>query len=138
MKIKRFTSDDDIQVVKPLLSLATSENKAERALFQYLKSKDQCLFLYEKEGILAGCIGIELSMNQKAVIQHIAVSQDYRKQWIGKRMVEFIREQYNIRELRAETDDDAVGFYEKLGFEMESLSEKYKGVTRYQCTLFRN
>ncbi|WP_197061399.1 GNAT family N-acetyltransferase [Halobacillus sp. BBL2006] len=95
-------------------------------------------FLYEKEGILAGCIGIKFSTKHKAVIQQIAVSPNYRNQGIGERMIEFFLEQYNLRELSAETDGDAVGFYQKLGFEVKCLGEKYKGVTRYRCTLYQN
>ncbi|ARI75331.1 GNAT family N-acetyltransferase [Halobacillus mangrovi] len=136
--MRRFTSTDDYQAIKPLLCLATSEGKAEQALFQYLKSEEQSLFLYEKEGMLAGCMGIKFTTNYNAVIQQIAVSPGYRKQRIGKSMVEFILEQYKLRELSAETDDEAVGFYQKLGFEVKSLGEKYKGVTRYQCTLYQN
>lgn len=36
----------------------------------------------------------------------------------------------------AETDDDAVGFYRKVGFSVLPLGDKYNtGINRYLCTL---
>ena len=36
----------------------------------------------------------------------------------------------------AETDDDAVGFYRKVGFSVQPLGNKYvAGINRYLCTL---
>ena len=35
--------------------------------------------------------------------------------------------------LIAETDQEAVGFYRKCGFKVESLGELYPGVERFRC-----
>ena len=43
---------------------------------------------------------------------------------------------YHPVEVIAETDDDAVEFYDKFGFNILSLGDKYRvGIMRYQCTL---
>lgn len=38
----------------------------------------------------------------------------------------------------SETDNDAVEFYQKNGFLVERLKEKYVGTPRYLCTLHLN
>ena len=36
---------------------------------------------------------------------------------------------------RGRTDDEAVEFYKKIGFQVKSLGEKYPGVERFCCYL---
>jgi hypothetical protein len=43
-------------------------------------------------------------------------------------------EQFNLKELVAETDQDAVKFYRRWGFQIQSLGEKYPNTERFQCT----
>ena len=40
-----------------------------------------------------------------------------------------------LKYLVAETDADAIGFYQCCGFAVESLGELYPGVERFRCTL---
>lgn len=68
-------------------------------------------------------------------ILNIAVEPAFREQGIGARLVSHISEQFPHSLIRAETDDDAVGFYRACGFGIESLGEKYPGIVRYLCTL---
>ncbi|PFE51898.1 GNAT family N-acetyltransferase, partial [Bacillus cereus] len=37
--------------------------------------------------------------------------------------------------IEAETDKEAVGFYKKCNFKIESLGEKYPGIERFYCYL---
>jgi len=37
--------------------------------------------------------------------------------------------------LEAETDAEAVKFYKKMGFQIQSLGEKYPGIERFHCYL---
>lgn len=39
-----------------------------------------------------------------------------------------------LHHLDAETDADAVDFYRRCGFAVESLGERYPGVERFRCT----
>ncbi|HPH97803.1 MAG TPA: hypothetical protein PKW33_16525 [Anaerolineaceae bacterium] len=39
-----------------------------------------------------------------------------------------------LAKLSAETDCEAVDFYRRCGFQMESLGEKYPGMERFRCT----
>ena len=42
---------------------------------------------------------------------------------------------YNLQEIIAETDKDAVAFYRKVGFKIQSIGEKYPGTERFLCKL---
>jgi hypothetical protein len=48
-------------------------------------------------------------------------------------LVEAIREHFGSNEMAAETDAEAVGFYKRCGFRMQSLGEKYVGTERFWC-----
>lgn len=50
-------------------------------------------------------------------------------------MVNYFSNKYLL--IYTETDNDAVDFYRKYGFEITSLGEKYPGVERFLCE-FRN
>ena len=55
-------------------------------------------------------------------------------------MIDQLVYKYHLRSVFAETDDDAVDFYQKLGFEIAAFTEDFDGepVTRYRCQLKNN
>lgn len=95
------------------------------------------LYGYVLDGEIVGCIGIELLSQKRCEIKHIAVLPRHRNESIGSKMIDFILKQYSLDSVFAETDNDAVNFYKKYGFEIISLGEKYIGVERFQC-IYRN
>ncbi|WP_239984546.1 hypothetical protein [Lentibacillus sediminis] len=48
-------------------------------------------------------------------------------------MIKFICNKHSLQFISAETDKDAVVFYQNLGFQITSLGEKYPGVERFLC-----
>ncbi|ETE89388.1 acetyltransferase [Bacillus thuringiensis serovar aizawai str. Leapi01] len=40
---------------------------------------------------------------------------------------------YQLTYIEAETDDEAVEFYKRIGFQVKSLGEKYPGIERFHC-----
>jgi len=48
-------------------------------------------------------------------------------------MIDFIIEKHSLSMISTETDQDAVNFYNKIGFSITSLGEKYPGVERFWC-----
>jgi ribosomal protein S18 acetylase RimI-like enzyme len=68
-------------------------------------------------------------------IRHLAVQKNWRGRTIGSNMIAEISGWEQVELLKAETDQDAVGFYSKAGFEIHSLGEKYPGVERFECVL---
>ena len=52
-------------------------------------------------------------------------------------MILHVCKAYGLEEITAETDRDAVEFYRRVGFEVESLGEQYPGTERFLCRLER-
>lgn len=121
--------------VKELLSFATSEKNVEKEYELYMQSPVRKLYGYDLESEVAGCIEIEFLSRKRCEIKHIAVSLDHRGIGIGSKMISFVLEKYSLSFIFAETDKDAVNFYENYGFKITSLGEKYPGVERFQCIL---
>lgn len=118
-----------------LLCLATSRNRVEDELEDYLKQENRELYLSDLNDYLVGCIGIERQEGSEIAITHIAVLEKYHHQKIGSSMIDHLINVYKPSAISAETDREAVGFYENYGFNIESLGEKYPGVERFYCLL---
>ncbi len=104
----------------------------------YLTSPDMALYCWRMGGSVAGVIGARVAGRNPAEgeIRHIAVSRALRHQGIGRALIAALSALYpGVRNWSAETDDDSVGFYRRLGCEVRSLGELYPGVVRYRCTL---
>ena len=84
-----------------------------------------------------GVCGVLVDSN-KLEICHIAVAENARGKGIGKAMVRALDGKYNTT-IEAETDDDAVGFYRKCGFETTKMYKEYSGqkYRRWMCK-FKN
>lgn len=75
---------------------------------------------------------ISYTSTNPPVIEFIAVAEDRQGEGIGRALVDFVG-----RPVVAETDDDAVEFYRRLGFEVSDAAPHplYPGVRRYRCEL---
>lgn len=98
----------------------------------YAVAETQLFGLATEEGIVA-IIGIRSEGMFKAEVLHIAVAESYRGRGYGRRIMDLVAHTEGLMELHAETDCDAVGFYDRCGFSVESLGEKYPGVERFLC-----
>jgi GrpB-like predicted nucleotidyltransferase (UPF0157 family) len=65
-------------------------------------------------------------------ICHLSVTENMQRHGIGRKMVTVLCKKYGLI-IKAETDDDAVGFYRKCGFSTKAF-QKY-GVRRWVCSL---
>lgn len=79
---------------------------------------------------------VGLETEAEAEILGIAVRKDLRGKGIGKEMVCQVMEAEHLKKITAQTDDDAIGFYRKSGFEAERVVIEYPNgsVVRYNCT----
>ncbi|WP_261163974.1 GNAT family N-acetyltransferase [Microbacterium sp. Marseille-Q6965] len=70
-------------------------------------------------------------------IEYIAVDEGAQSRGWGTALVHAVRERAGERGVRAETDDDAVGFYRRLGFEIVAAEAdpRWPGRARYDCVL---
>lgn len=120
--------------VSQLLALAASANKLASELENYLNQKNRTLYLYYQENCLVGCIGIDQLASDQLEITHIATAVSNRGQGIGRSMIDFVLARHAPTVMFAETDAEALGFYQQTGFESDSLGEKYPGVERFYCS----
>ncbi len=124
--------------VREILSLCvgfSTPEKIERICNQYVSDPRRKLLGYKRGGKFLGCIGLQMAGADEAVICHISVLPRYRRQGIGKGLIELARSVLSLRRLSAETDADAREFYRRCGFRVTSLGEKYPGTERFLCTL---
>lgn len=98
----------------------------------YQTSEERELYGLMQNDSLAGLVGI-IREDQDIVIKHIAVHPNYRLQGIGSELIQAVKGISKSKSIVAETDHEAVQFYEKNGFSITSLGEKYPGVERFLC-----
>jgi len=109
------------------------EEKIVQELNTYLEDESRILLGEFIDHTLVGLMGIIQISHEKAVLKHIAVKEEYRNKGIGKTMIQAYIKTQKVNILEAETDVEAVDFYRKIGFQISSLGEKYKGVERFKC-----
>lgn len=131
------TYHDHVAIIRLLSDCMYADEEAIlRELIEYQRMESRRLYGKGDAGELIGLIGIEHHSECVAELRHIAVRSDYRGCGIGRDMImNYIRDD-KIQILNAETDRDAVHFYEKIGFHIVSLGEKYPGVERFQCVFY--
>ena len=81
-------------------------------------------------GKAVGFLGYDES-DGYAVIRHLAVSTKKQGCGIGRTLVDHLKKK--ARQIVAETDDDAVGFYRAVGFSVSPEASLPR--PRYRCTL---
>lgn len=72
------------------------------------------------------------------VLEYLATHEGAQGRGYGRALVAAIQEKHPRRTLFAETDDDAVEFYRRLGFSIEhtdSPDPRWPDRRRYRCTL---
>ena len=127
-----------VEQVKQLLSYAVgsaTDEKLSNILEQvYLQGDSKLYGFIDKDGSALGIVGLK-GEGASAEILHIAVDEHKRNCGIGRRIIDELLKLENLTELTAETDHDAVEFYRRYGFDIQSLGEKYPGVERFYCRL---
>lgn len=88
--------------------------------------------------LLVGVIAVRNNADKKAELLGIAVKHTHQNMGIGRQLIMYSVEHNSISDLFAETDDDAVLFYQKCGFQTEGFYKTYGGnkCKRYKCSLY--
>ncbi|WP_248928535.1 GNAT family N-acetyltransferase [Paenibacillus hamazuiensis] len=126
----------DSMTVRELLEYAVFPDSDElaAAVEKYKIEAGRELWGLEEDGELIGCVGCRMDAEGNLEILHIAVDPNERGKGYGRGLLLELIEMKNPRTLFAETDEEAVDFYRNIGFDIESLGEKYPGVERFKCT----
>ncbi|MDP7989032.1 GNAT family N-acetyltransferase [Bacillus sp. MHSD_36] len=127
-RVEQIENDLILHVLQ--YAVGPSETSLKKAVLFYERNKGSLHRFEEK-----ACIGIEIIGTNKARICHIAVVPQYRHKGIALQMIKEVVRMHQLTYLEAETDDEAVEFYKKIGFQVKSLGEKYPGIERFYCYL---
>ena len=105
---------------------------------KYKTKMEDCLtdssvkvFVIEYQGRKTGMMVLNLSEADAEIIG-IAVSANARRKGIGKQMIQRVMESENLESVKAQTDDDSIGFYRKCGFSEERTGIEYDGQRYHQ------
>ena len=95
------------------------------------------IFICRVSDRYAGIIVLETASDNTAEIVGIAVAEDCQRRGIGSFMVREAAQALNADFVTAETDSEAVGFYEHTRFVVKSFVRHFSDgdVTRCQCVL---
>lgn len=133
--IKNNLHDESILAVISHSQYMPTEEKLNSLADKYESDIDIFAYAYDDNGLIGGTIILKCLGNDEFEIVSIATDQAHRNQGIASRLISFAATNLKCSVIKAETDDDAVGFYRKYGFHIDSLGEKYPGTVRYLCTL---
>jgi GNAT superfamily N-acetyltransferase len=128
------TNDPD---VTQLFALAVGRPTPERltaVAAEYATKPERFLLGVLENDVVLGLVGGSLESEDGAIISHLAVRPERQRRGLGRRLIQAVRDRLRIRTLMAQTDHEAVGFYERCGFTAQSLGELYPGVERFVCS----
>jgi len=133
--------DLDNPVVRKLVSESAwnkSTEATDKKVAEFRSKKNWDLYGWIEDDEILGVCGVEAHSDWVEII-NIAVGQNIRKRGIGKAMITALQQKYKMT-ITAETDDNAVEFYQKCGFETEGFIKTYNSIEckRYKCVLNYN
>ena len=136
-----LTSEEAFSIYAPCMYQPTYEDY--KALMEkYFSDPSVKIFVCDMDSEKAGILVLRETeappgpeTGVEAEILGIAVRKDLRGKGIGKDMVYQVMEIEHLKRITAQTDDDAIGFYRKSGFEEERVVIEYPNgsVVRYYC-----
>lgn len=125
--------DAENENVRSLLADATDRARV-TALVTAALVHGVCLLAIDGEEHIGCVCALPTDEAGKWVLRAIAVKAAYRRVGVGRRLVQEAIARSDATVIHAETDNDAVDFYSRLGFSITSLGEKYPGVERFACS----
>ena len=135
--IKNQTDNPVVRNIFSLSAFDKSEAGTEKRIKPFREDPDYHLYGWVENDKILGTCGCQV-LPDKILIRGIAVDENEHKKGVGNAMISALREKYNMN-IEAETDDGAVGFYRKCGFEttpFDKFYENYGTVRRYTCVLY--
>ena len=129
----------DNPTVRELVSESAWDKSTEamdKKAMEFHRREDLHLYGWVEDGEVLGVCGVEIRSNW-VEIYNIAVAPNARKRGIGSSMITALQNKFKMA-IKAETDDDAVEFYRKCGFTIESFIKTYNAgeYQRYNCVLY--
>lgn len=110
-----------------------TDSKLDAIASSYESEPGRFLLGLARGASILGLIGGEIRRSTSASILYIVVRREHRRNGLGRSLIERPRDRFSLREIVAETDREALAFYERCGFSVASLGERYPGVERFSC-----
>jgi ribosomal protein S18 acetylase RimI-like enzyme len=124
----------DSPIVRHVISAAVFDD-SEEGLNKWAEKirvrESRQLYAWVEDNSVIGVCDFERHLDFVEILT-IAVAENARKRGIGSAMVAALQNMYHLP-IEAETDDDAVEFYRKCGFETTAI-RKYE-MRRWTCVL---
>jgi GrpB-like predicted nucleotidyltransferase (UPF0157 family)/N-acetylglutamate synthase-like GNAT family acetyltransferase len=98
---------------------------------EFSRHESWLLYGWVENGKIVAVCGFEVHKDYVEIL-NIAVAENVRHQGVGGKMIAELWKKYEMA-IEAETDDDAVNFYRKCGFQATAI-QKYN-VRRWTCVL---
>lgn len=117
-----LTNDNILELLSPSVYMPTKEKLLNRAL-KYQQNENILIYAY-KDAEYKGIVVFEINSNI-ATIKDIAVKPEYQGRGIGSKLIDFIFNKFEVEAITAETDDDAIDFYQKYGFDILKTKMKF-------------
>ena len=140
LKLRELTLKNEIlqtyEIYKHCMFMPTEE-KFNNKVDLFLNDNSVKIFACFEQDKILGVMVVSLIGQRKIEIIGIAVDVSARGKGIGSYMINQVVNNYGLISVYAETDNNAVGFYRKNGFNIIEFSETYDGATviRYKCEL---
>ena len=124
------------EIYKHCMFMPTKE-KFNKKIDLFLNDNSVKIFACLSQTKIVGIIVVSFMEQYKIEIVGIAVDLPARGKGIGSYMINQLVNNYSLLSVYAETDNDAVGFYQKNNFRITEFSEIYDSETviRYKCEL---
>lgn len=135
-RIFRPAREADASVVRRLLAYAIgspTEDRLEQVSSAYESNPELKIYVLDEGGSITGVVGARIRCADRAEVLHIAVDPPARRRGAGAYLIQELIRNESLAEIEAETDGEAVGFYQKCGFAVESLGEKFPRAERFRC-----
>jgi ribosomal protein S18 acetylase RimI-like enzyme len=133
LTIDQVVSNKDFLSIFKLAFGPFTEQKLQNVTQEYKRDKSAKIIGCLADEKLVGIVGYTTTPEKTLYIKQIAVVPEHQRQSIGKQLIEFLLKEYNVSKIEAQTDQEAVEFYRKLGFECKPAESEYEN--RFQCTL---
>ena len=140
LKLRELTLKNEIlqvyEIYKHCMFMPTEE-KFNNKVDLFLNDNSVKIFVCFEQDKIVGIMVVSFKEQKKIEIIGIAVDVSTRGKGIGSYMINQVINNYGLLSVYAETDNDAVGFYRKNGFNIMEFSETYgaETVIRYKCEL---
>lgn len=124
-------------IYKYCMFMPTKE-KFNKKADDFLADKSIKFFACLQQDVIKGVISVSFTEQEKAEILGIAVDISARNKGVGSYMINQLANDYGLTFVLALTDDDAVEFYRKCGFEVTKFTKTHhdgETVVHYRCEL---